>query len=292
MRLIPFFVIAHAGHLDAGEVLHWWTWQPLVVALLAIPMTLYVVGTARLWRTAGAGHGVRWWQAAALFGGWASLVIALVSPLDRLSEILFSAHMTQHELFMVVAAPLLVLGKPLVPMIWALPRNWRTPVANAVQSGEIARVWRRLTGPFTATALHAIALWIWHAPPLYEWTLRNDYVHGVEHFSFFATAALFWWALIHGRYGRIGYGIAVFYVFLTTMHSGALGALFTFSSRVWYPYYQRAGLPWGIDPVQDQSLAGLIMWVPAGLVLVVLGLSLFAMWLGEAEKRVTINEKA
>ncbi len=157
---------------------------------------------------------------------------------------------------------------------------------RGVQQGE-----GRAIPPLTATVLHAAALWIWHVPFLYEATLRNDYLHGVEHFSFFITAALFWWALIHGRYGRIGYGIAVFYVFVTTMHSGALGALMTFSSRVWYPYYQRAGLQWGIDPVQDQQLAGLIMWVPAGLILVVLGLSLFAMWLGEAEKRIAINEK-
>jgi putative membrane protein len=139
--------------------------------------------------------------------------------------------------------------------------------------------------------LHAIALWIWHIPALYQAALRSDYIHGVQHFFFFVTASLFWWALIHGRYGRVGYGIAVLYVFVTTLHSGILGALLTFSSRVWYPYYQRAGLAWGIDPVEDQQLAGLIMWVPAGIILVVLGLSLFAMWLSEAEKRVAINEK-
>jgi len=278
-------------HLHAHEVWRWWTWQPLVVAMLALSLALYAIGTARLWRTAGAGHGVRWWQAAALLGGWGALVVALVSPIDKLSEILFSAHMTQHELLMVVAAPLLVLGKPVIPMIWALPQSWRTPVASVVQNGAIGRAWGHLTGPLTATTLHAIALWIWHVPFLYEATLRNDYIHGFEHFCFFVTAALFWWALIHGHYGRIGYGVAVFYVFLTSMHSGALAALMTFSPRVWYPYYQRAGLEWGIDSVQDQQLAGLIMWVPAGLILVVLGLALFAMWLGEAEKRVAINER-
>ena len=279
-------------HLHAQEVWGWWTWQPFVVAMLTISLALYATGTVRLWRTAGPGHGVRWWQAVALLGGWMSLVVALVSPIDKLSEILFSAHMTQHELLMVVAAPLLVLGKPVIPMIWALPQSWRTPLASALQNGVVGRAWRHLTAPLTATVLHAIALWIWHVPLLYEATLRNDYLHGFEHFCFFVTAALFWWALIYGRYGRIGYGAAVFYVFVTMMHSSALAALMTISERVWYPYYRRAGLQWGVDSVQDQQLAGLIMWVPAGLILVVLGLSLFAMWLGEAEKRVAINEKA
>jgi putative membrane protein len=273
-------------HLHTHDVMRWWTWQPLVIAGLLLSISLYAIGTIRIWRN------VRWWQAAAFFGGWASIVVALVSPVDKLSEILFSAHMTQHTLLMIVAAPLLVIGRPLIPMIRALPERWRIPVANAVQSGSIAAVWRVLTGALIATVVHAVALWIWHVPALYEAALRNDFIHGVQHFFFFVTAALFWWALIHGRYGRPGYGIAVLYVFFTTLHSGILGALLTFSSRVWYPYYQRAGLQWGIDTIEDQQLAGLIMWVPAGIVLVVLGLSLFAMWLGEAERRVAINERS
>ena len=291
MRLTPLFVLAHAGHLHTSEVMHWWTWQPFVIAALLLSFSLYSIGTARLWRNASAGHGVRWWQAAAFYGGWTSLVIALVSPLDKLSEILFSAHMTQHEVMMVVAAPLFVLGRPLVPFIWAMPATWRSPIAAAVQGGAIAKTWHWLTGPLIATALHAVALWIWHVPALYEATLRNDYIHGFEHACFLLTAALFWWALIHGRYGRLGYGIAVLYVFVTTLHSGALGALMTLSSRVWYPYYQNAGVQWGVDAVEDQQLAGLIMWVPAGVILVVLGLALFAMWLSEAERRMSVLEK-
>jgi cytochrome c oxidase assembly factor CtaG len=291
MQLSALFVVAHQGHLHASQVMRWWTWQPFVVAGLLLSLTLYATGTARLWRSAGIGHGVRWWQAAAFAGGWTSLVIALVSPLDKLSEILFSAHMTQHEILMVVAAPLLVLGRPLVPVIWAFPQQWRIRAAGAVQNGSIAAAWRNLTSPLIATALHMLALWIWHAPALYEATLRNDYIHGVQHSCFLLTAALFWWSLIHGRYGRLGYGVAVLYVFVTTLHSGALGALMTFSTRAWYPHYTTAGLKWGVDAVEDQQLAGLIMWVPAGVILTVLGLSLFAMWLSEAERRVAISEK-
>lgn len=256
---------------------HSWTFQPLVVAGLLLSLSLYSIGTARLWRHAGAGRGVRWWQAAAFLGGWLSFVIALVSPLDKLSKILFSAHMTQHEILMVVAAPLLVIARPLVPIVWALPQSWRPKIT-------FGKFWTFLGTPFIATLLHAVALWVWHVPVLYEAVLHHEYMHGVQHSSFFLTAALFWWSLIHGRYGRVGYGIAVLYVFVTMLHSGALGALFTFSSRLWYPSYARAGL-------EDQQLAGLIMWVPAGIVMVVLGLALFAMWLGEAERRVAVLEK-
>ena len=291
MQLTPLFTLAHAGHLHTSQVMSWWTWQPFVIAGLLLSFSLYSIGTVRLWRHAGVGHGVRWWQAAAFGGAWTSMVVALVSPLDRLSEILFSAHMTQHEILMVVAAPLFVIGRPLVPILWALPKSWRSPIASAVQNGPIGKIWFWLTAPLVATAVHFFALWIWHAPALYEATLRNDYVHGFEHSCFLITAALFWWALIHGRYGRLGYGIAVLYVFVTSMHSGALGALLTISSRVWYPSYARAGLQWGIDAVEDQQLAGLIMWVPAGIILVVLGLALFTMWLGEAERRVAVAEK-
>jgi len=111
-------------------------------------------------------------------------------------------------------------------------------------------------------------------------------VHAAQHASFLLTAALFWWSLIYGRYGRIGYGVAVLYVFLTTVHSGALGALLTFSPNLWYPIYGPTTAKWGLDAIEDQQLAGLIMWVPAGLILVALGIGIFLAWLAEAERRV------
>lgn len=258
----------------------------LTVILLAISIGVYSAGLARLWRNAGRDKGIRTWQAASFVAGWASLVIALVSPLDRLADILFSAHMTQHEILMIVAAPLLVVGRPLIAFLWALPPSWRAPVSRWTQTDAVSRTWRAVTAPLAATTAHALALWIWHVPSLYQWAMRDEFVHGVQHAMFFLTAALFWWTLIHGRYGRIGYGIAVFYVFLTTIHSGALGALLTFSPRLWYPAYEAPAAHHGVNALEDQQLAGLIMWIPAGVILLVLGLALFSAWLAEAEKRV------
>ena len=92
--------------------------------------------------------------------------------------------------------------------------------------------------------------------------------------------------MVHGRYGRQGYGLSVFYVFLTAIHSGALGALLTVAPSPWYSYYVRQGSARQIDPLGDQQLAGLLMWIPAGIIFIVLGLALFAAWMGEAERRV------
>jgi len=281
------FLFLHAGHhLDAGTVLSWWTWDPFVILLLAVSGALYAVGLARLWRRAGVGQGIRRWQAACFAGGWLALVVALISPLDALGGILFSAHMAQHEVLILIAAPLMVLGRPLAPFLWALPRDVREEAGRVSQASWFAASWRRLTAPATVFVLHGLALWIWHLPSLYQATLDDDLIHALQHLSFFLSAALFWWALIHGRFGRLGYGAAVVYVFATSMHSGILGALLTFAPRLWYPIYQARTSRWGLSPLEDQQLAGLIMWIPAGVVFIFLGLGLFAAWLGEAERRV------
>jgi len=273
---------AHAGHhhgLEVREILTWWSWEPLIIIALAISGALYAIGHAK----------VRWWEAVAFAMGWLSLVIALVSPVDVLGSILFSAHMVQHELLMVVAAPLLVLGRPLVAFLWALPARWRTRVGGWAQTRAVATTWRFVTAPAIATIVHGITLWSWHLPSLYEATLRSDFVHALQHASFLFTATLFWWSLLHGRYGRIGYGVAVAYVFFTAVHSGALGALITFSPNLWYPIYQSTTAKWGLDAIEDQQLAGLIMWIPAGVLLTVAAIGLVAGWLAEAERRVAMS---
>ncbi|HKI04354.1 MAG TPA: cytochrome c oxidase assembly protein [Thermoanaerobaculia bacterium] len=279
---------AHGGerHLDAGTVLGWWTWDPFVLLLLTASGWLYAAGAARLWERAGVGSGIRRWEAACFAAGWLALFAALVSPLDALGGILFSAHMAQHEVLILIAAPLLVLGRPLATFLWALPMAGRERAGKWAQAPPVARIWRFLTAPLSVWVIHGLALWAWHVPGLYQATLDDDFLHALQHLSFFGSAALFWWSLIHGRFGRLGYGAAVLYVFTTSMHSGVLGALLTFAPRLWYPIYEARTSQWGLSALEDQQLAGLIMWVPAGIVFIVLGLALFAAWLGEAERRV------
>ena len=257
-----------------------WSWEPVTLALLAISATLYALGASHM----------RTRNTIAFFGGLLTLFIALISPLDHLSEELFSAHMVQHELLIIIAAPLLVLGRPLLAFLWAFPAKWRLELGQLAATPPVAGSWRFITGPFVVTVLHALALWIWHLPSWYEATLRSDFIHALQHSSFLFTAALFWWALIHGRYGRMGYGVAVMYVFVTAAHTGALGALIAFSPHLIYPIYAATTARLGLDPIEDQQLAGIIMWIPAGVLMTTVAVALFAAWLGEAERRVALTQ--
>ena len=184
-----------------------WTFEPVVVAWLTVFAAVYTTGLIRIWKSAGSGRGISRRQAAAFAAGWLTLVVALVSPLDTISDWLFSAHMIQHELLMVVAAPLIAASSPLVAATWLFKGRLRTP----------AVVHRPVMGLATAPAfvwlLHAVMLWVWHIPSLFQGAMAHESIHIVQHFCFFVTACLFWWGLAHGRYGRIGYGAAVIYLF-------------------------------------------------------------------------------
>jgi putative membrane protein len=139
---------------------------------------------------------------------------------------------------------------------------------------------RVVTAPAAVWLLHAVALWAWHVPALFNAALASDPIHALQHLSFFGTAVLFWWGLVQDRYDRMQYGAAVLYVFTTAVHSGVLGALLTLSPWPWYPAYATTTAAFGLTPLEDQQLGGLIMWVPAGAIYVAVGLAFFAAWLG------------
>jgi putative membrane protein len=283
--------LAHEGKPHKPDDL-WktWGWEPVVILCLALSLWLYLRGVSRLWRAAAAGVGIRRWEAAAYLAGWLALFVALVSPLHPMGRVLFSAHMTQHEVLMLVAAPLLVLGRPLIPFIWALPASMRPRVGALGKVRWFEKFWRAITNPLAAWAIHAVALWIWHAPSLFQATIDNEFVHTLQHLSFLVSALLFWWAIVHSSKGLMSYGAAVLYMFTTSVHSGLLGALITFSSSIWYPAYAETTPSWGLTPLEDQQLGGLIMWIPAGIVYIVAGLALFAGWMREAERRMRLKQ--
>jgi cytochrome c oxidase assembly factor CtaG len=139
--------------------------------------------------------------------------------------------------------------------------------------------------------VHALAIWVWHAPRLYDAAVTSALVHALQHASFLGSALLFWWALIHGRNGRLRYGASVLYIFTTALHTTALGAVLSLASRPLYPAYASTAA-WGLTPLEDQQLAGLIMWVPAGIAYLVAALGLMAEWLREAERRTSRSEAA
>jgi cytochrome c oxidase assembly factor CtaG len=262
-----------------------WTWDPLPLVTLAASSLGYALGVTRLWQKAGLNRGVTLAEASCFAMGMLALAGALLSPLDRLSDSLFSAHMSQHELLMVAAAPLFVLGRPLLVYLWALPPRARVVIGAGLQMAPARFGWEFVSAPLFVLVLHGLVRWVWHVPALFEAAMRHEALHAVQHLSFFATAALFWWALIHGRYGKAGYGLAVLFVFATALHTSVLGALLSIAPRVLYPIYSARAQAAGWAPLEDQELAGIIMWVPSGALLAATGLALFAAWLGEAERR-------
>lgn len=252
-----------------------WEFDPGIVIPLVISALLYALGSRRhvgLTRT----------QRFCFWTGWLSLLVALVSPLHPLGEQLFSAHMLQHETLMLISAPLLVVSRPLVTFLWALPFEWRRTLGRWSKVGPVRNSWLWLTAPLTAWWIHAIAIWVWHAPPLFDATLNSDLVHTTQHLSFFLSALLFWWALFYAH-GRRAYGSGVLYIFTTALHTGILGALLTFAPRAWYAPYANTTQAWGLTPLQDQQIGGLIMWVPASIIYIAAGLYLFAAWLKESD---------
>src|SRR5438874_2495539 len=157
------FVSAHAVPAVTWRS---WSFEPGIVISLAALACAYAFGVSRLWRAAGAGSGISRSQACAFAAGWFALVLALMSPLDALSGSLFSAHMVQHELLIVVAAPLIVLGAPMIALTWMLPPRSRKSIVHTIRRPSLAVAWTVVTAPAAVWILHAIALWIWHLPLL------------------------------------------------------------------------------------------------------------------------------
>jgi putative membrane protein len=270
---------AHVDHTSAPGVaatLGHWTLEPWVLALMGLSAALYALGVWRLWRNAGAARGIGHRQVAAFAGGWLALVAALLSPLDGLGSQLFSAHMLQHELLMLVAAPLLVVGRPLAAWAWAFSPGQRRVIGRWLRVRWWAKTWAVLTDALAAWALHALALWAWHLPRLFEVALHSEGLHVLQHASFLVTALLFWWAVLGADPRARGSGFAIAYLFTTMMHTSALGALLTLAPTPWYPSYAASAGALGLDPLQDQQLGGLVMWVPGGLAYLVAGLAVVA----------------
>ncbi len=257
-----------------------WSFEPWVVCLMLVTALLYAAGVTRMWRHAGAGRGITRMQASLFAAGMLALACALLSPLDTFGARLFSAHMIQHELLMLVAAPLFVLSRPLAAWSWALPHRSRSSLPSFTRNTAVAIPWHAMTAPLGAWVLHAAALWAWHLPVLMALALENDGWHAAQHASFFVTALLFWWSTIGGDARGSKRSVAFLSLFTTMIHTGALGALLTFASSAWYPAYATTTAAFGIDALDDQQLGGLVMWIPGGVAYIVAALAMIGRMLG------------
>jgi putative membrane protein len=222
--------------------------------------------------------------------GWLVIAVALFSPLHEASEQIFSAHMIQHELIMALAAPLLVLARPAAVFLRMLPRGPRLAAAAWMRRASVRAVWARVTRPAEAWLIHAVVIWGWHIPALFQATQHDFWIHSAQHFSFFASAIAFWWSILQGR--QAARGTAIISLFTTTVHTGVLGALMTFSRTPWYPVYGSGAAEWGLTPLADQQLAGMIMWIPASAAYLGGAMIVIRRWLRDSEWTVSDRERA
>jgi putative membrane protein len=251
--------LAHGGEAQSAADAGW---------RIAVGVPLLLAGCAyvRAWRRAGPGRGVRRTEGLAFGAGLAVLALMLVLPLHAWGRLRFAPHMLEHELLTMLAAPLLAAGRAGVPYLLALPLAWRRRLGGWLAQGGVRRIWRALRHPGVAWALHGAALWLWHAPALFEAALESEAIHYLQHLTLLVTALLFWASLLPRRADSKMRLVAIFALFTTSLHSTLLGALLTLSPTVWYASYAGAAGAGGLSALEDQQLAGLIMWVPAGLV--------------------------
>ncbi|WP_437563199.1 cytochrome c oxidase assembly protein [Sorangium sp. So ce542] len=262
-----------------------WSSDELLVALaLAAVALLHGRGARAVWRRAGAGRGVSRRSAALFAAGLAALALALLPPLGPLAGALFSAHMVQHLVLTTLAPALLVLARPRAALAWGLPPPLTVRLARAARrAARSLGPLRALAHPLCAGALHVLAVWIWHTPVLYRAALESAAAHAIEHATLLGTAMLSWRALARAGAG-LDHGRGALYAFVMSLQCGALGGLLA-SSRTYYRPVQPSGLAaWGLSPMEDQQLAGLIMWIPGGAAYVVAAIALCACWLRAAER--------
>jgi cytochrome c oxidase assembly factor CtaG len=255
VALAPTRASAHAGSPSEPFALL----DVLTVAALAVGLLAYATGLAC------APRAVRRRRRAAILafcGGYLALGIALLSPLDGWAAASVTAHMAQHLLLVVVAAPLLVLARPWHVVLRVVPvargGAWAARLVSVARATATLAPW--------VWSLHVVVLWAWHAPPLWTAALAHPWLHALEHAGFFGTALLFWWiALDPQARRRLGPVASLVFLFGGAMQSTALGALLVLAERPWYA----AG-----SALDDQHLAGVLMWMPAAAAYLVAALAI------------------
>jgi cytochrome c oxidase assembly factor CtaG/polyferredoxin len=252
-----------------------WPWEPGLLSALFLCAAVYLRGWCVLRRR----DPWRWnsGRAAAFLGGLAAIYLALASPVEPFAALLLQVHMLQHLLLMMVAPPLLWLGAPLFPLLRGLPRPVRVAWAGPLLSSPLLRrFFGRLTHPLPALLLFTVATWVWHLPSVYDLALRSSGWHYLQHLCFLGTAMVFWYPVVRPYPARPRWSawLLLPYLILADLSNTGLAALLTFSDRVLYPYYAEVPRLGGLSPLEDQSAAGVIMWVPGSLIFL---LPLFAL---------------
>ncbi len=259
-------------------ILRSWSWQPTILLSLGLVALGYGYGfyyfrrrgwLERLLQQGLIRRSQPWYFAA----GLVTLGLALLSPLDTLSNVLFLMHMTQHILLVMVAAPLILLG---------IPEPFLRPL---IQNVRLKTILAGLTHPFVAFMLYNLTLVAWHIPALYDAALRNRFIHDLEHAMFFYTAVLSWWPLLSPlrELPRLSYPAQMLYIFLIAIPGGILGAVIVFADGVLYSTYAAAPRLWSLSALADQQVAALVMMIPSKAIYLIALTVVFFIWFNQDE---------
>lgn len=268
-----------------------WDVQPSVILGVGITAALYELGV-RYAHAHGLSRHHHWWNSLSFYAGLAVVLVALGGPLDAAADSLFYWHMIQHELLILVAAPLIVFGQPWM----ALWRGIPLPARRAVLGQAHRRGWplrallaagRFLFRPKVTWLLYVGVFVIWHLPAFYDLALQQVPVHVFEHVLFLATAVLFWSQIVPSWpvHRRLGYIAQAAYLITSAMVMNGLAAIYMFSTAPIYPFY--AALPHpagGLTVLEDQHLAGAAMDVPGTILIFCVVVTIVALWLREDER--------
>lgn len=257
--------------------------HPETVAGLLLLGALYLLAVGPLRRRFGWADRVSPWRIAAFLGGLGVTLLTVQGPLHDLSErALLSVHMVQHLLLTLVIPPLLLAGVPgwLIRPVLSIP--------------GAARLGRRLTRPALALPIYAVALTAWHVPALYEWALDNHGVHILEHVCLVAAGLLLWWPVLSPlpEWPRPSPPARLLYLFVAGIPMVPVAAFITLSDGVLYPFYGDVPWQWGLSPLEDQRLGGVIMWVGGPLAFLTAMTIVFFRWMGRgAEPAEAVSAK-
>ena len=280
----PAAASAHGGHFGSGDRFSPWNPDPLVMAPLLLAGLFYLKGLrVLLLRSEGAVAQRYRRGAVAYLLGLATIFVALVSPLDYLSTLSLSAHMAQHMLLMQVAAPLIVLGSPVIVTLVGLGNARRPLLFLRRQPG--LRWLALLTTPVIVLGVHGAALLSWHLPVLYDLALASSPAHLLEHSAFLVTGVMFWWVALPSAGRQPNYPVSIALTFVMMLATGAVGALMTLAPVPWYAYDGTATL----TALEDQQVAGAIMWVIGGFLYGIPAAFLFVGWLNYSDRRSPVQ---
>lgn len=291
--LAPAAVAAHGPvptePPTVANLLFGWSFEPLITLGLVAAAVVWSVAVRRV-NAAHPASPVPRARTIAFAGGLIAIAFALLSGIEQYDTALFSIHMVQHVLLILVAAPLIALAAPVTLLLRVsrpeARRRWIVPVLHS-------RVMKALSHPVVAWVLFVAVMWGSHFSPLFNAALENPWIHDLEHVLFLVTALLFWWPAVglDPTPWRMPHAARGLYVFLQMPQNTLLAVVIVYAAAPLYPHYASLNRSWGPSPLVDQQMAGGIMWIAGDLLFIAAIGAIIAAWMRFEDRTAAQNDR-